>query len=1200
MNKLFQWVSLLTFGLLLGSCQKDEPIERTNELSEPQKFEMSSSLGAVTVQALSSNTDKVEGEALRAGLYNFGTSEAARTIVKASDFGTNKREARWGVIYDGGKHYAMNCVNAIDQEPSNPSALTQNTVLFKESQTDFTIEGAQLKMYCRAFNSLTDITYGFMCLEGKAGSGDDKTKQYFKDETDPNQRIEGTTGGGSFEKGRHIPIMTEVLDFPAFTQAVSSTSPKFAPRGSLIGLHIKNNTGTNIAVTAIIVEREGALNYRGYFDWSSAGVASFHPEYTAEQLNNTALSFPVYQNETADETGYIINNGSTDDPAFYVWGFQNPNKKGNAFQVQIRYKIQGNDTEQTTKTFNVYAPNSVVDGIDKQFDDGYSYNTIITINSSNKTGGSNGLDWNNGGLLPNTNESLSTSNYVFSHSLDFKTPLDFVAEAPAINQAGTDFVTHYRLPETGNTNTLKDDDAGYYSERDAAALFNGSKSFLANYYPANIYQWRSILPQMEVNPETDRVRFSGEYDGGRTLREYAQVGQMAQKEYQSDYITVREGAKYVTYALRFKGTYWESAWRYSSDQINQVNMLTIKCVPLRDKADIEFRDIRNPDFFERNEATIRSFPAYGFHRFNSPHQDNNTIREKNVWSRWYITGDVGLGIYEANHKAGTSDGNDGWAITVRPFRIPETTISIPPQSNEYWSASLNFKTPLDFVAEAPAINRAGTAFVTNHSIPLVEQTSQLNRTDAGYYTYNEALELFNGTKDFLDGYQLANKNQWQAIIPHNSDVLHFDRTNSAQTIYEHAQVGSMIEAFDYTSDFKTVKEGNLFVTYAIRFKGTDWESAWRYSYEGEANNKYLLIKCVPLKGIGGKTLSGISHPSFFTKHPATVRAFPTYGYGMSSNPTTISQKAIRSFYWTSTETTSPEKSFMLGVVPQSTFFAQLNKITTAPVRPFYKGPDAAKISFGGKSVTLRSKTLLDFVSEAPAINKDGSGFVTSHDLPSTDVLSGMDNSDVGYYNWNAAVQLFRYPRPETLNKYYLPTKLNWNTILPEKRETICFNQEKAATTVVEKMQIRSEAMSQETSEYVTVSEGGSFVTYAIRFKTNSRWVSAWRYSYDGQGSNRYMTIKCVPLIGKTVPELDEIKGNPEYFTTHPCTIRTFPAYGWTEPSATKVMHQYGSGVQIWTATNNLEGAIFRGFDQEGGLIYMDETNKRMPVRPFRR
>ncbi len=661
MKKLFQLLALASFGLALGSCDKSEPINngiQGGNLAEPQAFELSSSLASVGLEPLSSNTNKASNE-LRATLHFHGSNAAATTTLKAEDFGAGKREARWGVVYDGGKFHAVNCEEAVSVKPTTSPA--KNTVFFKETTTGNTIQNAGIKMYCRSLLTLKNITKGFMVLEGNGGVGGDITKQYFKGATDPNHRIEGLLTN-NFQDNRHIPIMTKVEDFSEMIKPLGSNNVKFAPRGSLIGLNVKNKTGANIVITHILVQKSGALDYSGYFDWSNVvdNKAKFTAEYTSAPTV-TALSFPVYANNTTTDVGYTIVNDNADMPCFYIWGFQNPNKLGTAFQVKFRYKTAGG-AEETTRAFNVHAPNSKLVAGTKQFDDGYSYNTVLTINSSNDIGGGTGDDWGDGGNLGNDDNSVS---------LNFETPLDFVAEAPAINKAGTGFVKNHDLPHTNVIDDIYPHEVGYYQYWDAEALFDGSRPFLAKYYFPNADQWHSIgnpaIPKYGFASTVTPVHFDKHYSHKDAVEEHVQIGETAPQDYTSDYITVLEDGVFVTYALRFKGTYWVSAWRYSYVR----GYMVIKCVPLRNKPGVILEHIHNANFFKTNPCTIRIFPPYSCREAN---MGPTIYREFGFVGQFYALtppskalGDLFLFDRDVIDNASCSKTN---CVPVRPFRRP--------------------------------------------------------------------------------------------------------------------------------------------------------------------------------------------------------------------------------------------------------------------------------------------------------------------------------------------------------------------------------------------------------------------------------------------------------------------------------------------------------------------------------------------------
>ncbi len=634
MKNLYRLFGLSALAMLLFACDPKEPIAREggktneevvdgNEPKTAQAFELNSSLATFEVQALDSSTDKASEDELRASLHFNGWANVATTTLDPTSFGTGKREARWGVSYENGyKNYALNCEASVTTEAEFKKA-KKNTVFFK-SANENTIEGAKLKMYCLPTKKLKNIKKGFMCLDGKAGTTDaDLTKQYFKGDTDPNHRIQALDQNTAddqtkaFDKGRHIPIMTKLEDFKKMSKLEDGEEPvKFSPRGSLIGLFIKNDLEEDIFVDAIVVKRKNALDFTGYFDWKvvdSKDRPIFVPEYTAQHLSQTALVFPVYKNHTATETGYFIRTGNYGQGiCLYLWGFQNPQRKGEPLELQIRYHTEYSpSTIYTTPTFRIKPKDSKEEAGMKMFDDGHAYKTILTISGRNYGGGSEGTVWKDKKAVVNDGRVVSFDGN--SVSLGFKTPLDFVAEAPAVNKLADAFVLNHDQPSTTTVASLQDAEVGYYTFDEANALFDGTKDFLKGYYLPNRRQLKSILPVSYAVTFQKKSSIS-------EVKDLCQVGETPIREYTGSFKTVQEGTAYITYALRFKGTEWESAWRYSDELVNGKHRFVIKCVPLQGKAGATLDNISNPQFFIDNACTIRTFPAYGRALHNSVSQ----------------------------------------------------------------------------------------------------------------------------------------------------------------------------------------------------------------------------------------------------------------------------------------------------------------------------------------------------------------------------------------------------------------------------------------------------------------------------------------------------------------------------------------------------------------------------------------------------
>ncbi len=677
MNKLFRPILMGFMGLALIACNKTDDLrpedkpntapskEAVSSESKTTLFNLSANLGGVNLLGLpNAGAGLQDDEELRADINFNGTTSAPKvttmsllhtyfgermedTAVKAyPNAPAHKLNARWGILYGSSNTpLGINCTVSDNQEPSNPSTQTKNLVVLKNGADGVSIREAQIRMYCQFPTNLQneEKKFAFMCLDGVEGKTEaTQTRQYFNGsftdngktyvcDTDPNGRIEGLTEDLRVQKDRHIPIMSDVVAFDKLANATASSErEKLSPRGSFMGLCVKNELGEDITLTHIVVKpAESVFDYAGYFDWSNAGKAVFHAEAPTSQTVTGEYAFPVYS-KGANTVGYAISKTETKNPCFYVWGFQRAAKKGEPFDVQLRFK-NGKGDVFTTKVFTIDAPTNKAGT--KEFQDGFAYHSLLAITKSNFSFNGGNNDWNgNGGFLPN-NGGSSTNNGSSSYggesvSLGFKTPLDFVAEAPAINKTGDAFVKNHDLPTQNVVEYMENYEVGYFNWEQAKALFN--KDWLkTKYYLPTREQWQSIVPYYG----SGYVYFSQTHDK-YTITEDAQIGETAKQSYTSEYITVKEDNLYVTYGVRFKNTDWVSAWRYSYEGESSKKKMVVKCVPLKGKPNalLDITKIAKSEFFTTNACSIRTFPAYGYRSSNTATTVSNLGSYGYYWS----------------------------------------------------------------------------------------------------------------------------------------------------------------------------------------------------------------------------------------------------------------------------------------------------------------------------------------------------------------------------------------------------------------------------------------------------------------------------------------------------------------------------------------------------------------------------------------
>ncbi len=758
MTKNFRTLLFAMMGLAILSCSKSNELEpNVNQVKtegEAVHFQLNASISSIAMEsALSTKLPTDTEDELRAGLHFNGAKTLTTTELSFSDFGLrmngatagDKINARWGVVRKQiDKYFAINCKDAKEQYNGDARTLTENTIVYSRGAKANTIGDDQVTMYCssKQVGKLKNVEEAWMCLdgvEGKNSTQEDLTKQYFIAEqggrqinTDPNHRLE-PVALGQMQEGRHIPIMSKVEGIANFQSPVDETKKvKLRPRGSLISLSLKNNIGTTMKITGIVVKRDGPFDYSGYFDWAKTdaqGQASFVPKYLASQTGS-ALVFPVYA-KGSNTVGYDLANGS-DPVCFFIWGFQRKNKAGEPFQLQVRYKIEGKGDAFTTRVFKVFPPEVQVghNAGKKLFEDGYAYNTSIDIVSMNMKGGSRGTDWSDGGFKPAEGVVVMEVN-----------PLSYVSKGYALNKDGSKFVADdYTNDGKTNYDEYTNEDVGLFTWAEAMRQFGfdisnedkenrtfteqeifnfrqgGQKEIdHIRYHLPNRAEWQSIVPY-SISPEVatqnhpnilEGITADNWHNKGEEYKKYTyiygdkiggvqlihywkdkildevrtnrssllsnrtvQIGsvRMTGDQYTSKFITKQEGDVLVTYAKRFIGTPFESAWRYSYDDVAGNNMLYIQCLSLRMNSNIDLRTIiARKDFFDNSTDVVkRYFPTYGHRDLGSTSVDYSTYGGYYWSSLPYASGGgFRLHLYSNDATLGSSNRHSGFAL--RPF-----------------------------------------------------------------------------------------------------------------------------------------------------------------------------------------------------------------------------------------------------------------------------------------------------------------------------------------------------------------------------------------------------------------------------------------------------------------------------------------------------------------------------------------------------
>ncbi len=151
--------------------------------------------------------------------------------------------------------------------------------------------------------------------------------------------------------------------------------------------------------------------------------------------------------------------------------------------------------------------------------------------------------------------------------------------------------------------------------------------------------------------------------------------------------------------------------------------------------------------------------------------------------------------------------------------------------------------------------------------------------DAGGFTFQDAVNRFYNFKN-IPGYYLPSIDEWYAIISSNyltKPCITFSSSTSFYDIIENVKVWG--RDISMTSDYKS--PGNN-ITYALRYKGTEYRSAWKYEYiyDDKRENTYMKITS---RLVSSSTSLGdiVEDPNFWITNTEddVVRYFPATGLG---------------------------------------------------------------------------------------------------------------------------------------------------------------------------------------------------------------------------------------------------------------------------------------------------------------------------------
>ena len=196
--------------------------------------------------------------------------------------------------------------------------------------------------------------------------------------------------------------------------------------------------------------------------------------------------------------------------------------------------------------------------------------------------------------------------------------------------------------------------------------------------------------------------------------------------------------------------------------------------------------------------------------------------------------------------------------------------------------------PLAFVAETN-IDQTGNAFVAD----------KYAWDKPGFYNYDEAVEKFSHIT--IDGkkYHLPSWYEWRSIIPLYPTYMPLDEAIDKKDVTDPQVMvdGKMVEC---VQDIRGAGDG--VVCYALRYKGSKYQSAWRYSYGKVDGYKYPVMRIKVRNVLNGVTIDNIADEAFWGKNNDSdiERVFTASGWDENDGVSTSERAGKGSYFWSAT------------------------------------------------------------------------------------------------------------------------------------------------------------------------------------------------------------------------------------------------------------------------------------------------------------
>ena len=563
-------------------------------------------------------------------------------------------------------------------------------------------------------------------------------------------------------------------------------------------------------------------------------------------------------------------------------------------------------------------------------------------------------------------------------------PLKYVAETN-INKTSDGFAP--------NPRSL--DQSGYFNAITAVAAFANFAVDTNKYHLPSLDEWKSIVPRSDGAVKFDRSWTS-------SFSEDVIVA--------GNRVTCKQDFKAlgnnVCYALRFKYTRYQSAWKYELTRIPSGSfVMRITARNVGEPLTIE--QVANEGFWQQNTSRdiVRQFPASGnnsngnstdasyaygskgwfrsstmypsdgtwFMSFGSGYADSNghTFRSYGLSVRLFkgegpkffpqltVTADklqflaqggsgkvsANLTVYEGSDASGAvwasekllsrdytlalksgdasqiSIDDNRKEFTVRPgnavlhFTLTATHKYIPGMVQEITVTRMG--NPLAYVAESN-VNPAGTGFVANVN----------SVRGSGFFTWPTAVAKFKNITIGGKAYHLPSEKELKSILP-----MTISFKQAQEVLSENVSVAVAGNSLWCLNDIKGLGKN---VSYALRFKRTLYQTAWRYELKTVSGNMQVQVtsRSVP----DDVTIANVANETYWQQDKTydVVRIFPASGRNDGAdNSIPTNFLGTSGFYWSTTPFPySSDSAWQLGFVEQNVYTNSYGKKYGLAVRLF--------------------------------------------------------------------------------------------------------------------------------------------------------------------------------------------------------------------------------------------------------------------------